>query len=355
MTLVELRKRLLLQEDINFLLTNRVPRHALTLFMGWFSKIRHPWVCRASMAVWRLFADLDLSDAKQQHFESLHDCFTRELKPGGIVQLSINPDDVAIDAEDGSDIYWNRADVAALVARWQGGPQDCFTRELKPGARSVDIDTQTLASPCDGIVGACGTVVAGQVLQAKGFAYRTDELFGRAERAAPFEGGSYVTLRLTSSMYHRFHAPHDGTVEHVSYLSGDTWNVNPIALKRVERLFCRNERAVIRLRLAGGAPLALVPVAAILVASIRLHFLNVLLHLRWPGPNEMPCQHAVRKGQELGWFEHGSTIIVFAPRGFALAPGIQSGTPIRMGQALMRLPDAAGAAGADFAAGKSSH
>lgn len=310
MTLVELRKRLLLQEDINFLLTNRVPRHALTLFMGWFSKIRHPWVCRASMAVWRLFADLDLSDAKQQHFESLH---------------------------------------------------DCFTRELKPGARSVDIDTQTLASPCDGIVGACGTVVAGQVLQAKGFAYRTDELFGRAERAAPFEGGSYVTLRLTSSMYHRFHAPHDGTVEHVSYLSGDTWNVNPIALKRVERLFCRNERAVIRLRLAGGAPLALVPVAAILVASIRLHFLNVLLHLRWPGPNEMPCQHAVRKGQELGWFEHGSTIIVFAPRGFALAPGIQSGTPIRMGQALMRLPDASGAAGAasaagaDFAPGKSSH
>ena len=63
----------------------------------------------------------------------------------------------------------------------------------------------------------------------------------------------------------------------------------------------------------------------------------------------------MRKGQELGWFEHGSTIIVFAPRGFALAPGIQSGTPIRMGQALMRLPDAAGAAGADFAAGKSSH
>jgi phosphatidylserine decarboxylase len=142
-------------------------------------------------------------------------------------------------------------------------------------------------------------------------------------------------------MYHRFHAPHDGRIEHVTYLSGDTWNVNPIALARVERLFCRNERAVLRLRLArGGHRLAIVPVAAILVASLRLHFLDVLLHLRYRGPNEMPCDTAVAKGQELGWFEHGSTIIVFAPRGFELAEGIRSGTGIRMGQPLMRLPAA---------------
>jgi phosphatidylserine decarboxylase len=202
--------------------------------------------------------------------------------------------------------------------------------------RPIDADPQVLCSPCDAIVGACGTVQAGSVLQAKGSPYRMQDLFGRADRAAPFEGGSYVTLRLTSSMYHRFHAPADGRIEHVSYLSGDTWNVNPIALKRVQGLFCRNERAVIRLRLADGTPLALVPVAAILVASIRLHCLNVLLHLRWKGPNEMPCDAPVSKGQELGWFEHGSTIIVFAPPGMALAPGIESGRPIRMGQALLR-------------------
>jgi phosphatidylserine decarboxylase len=287
MNLTQLRDRLLLQEDLNFLLTNRVPRIALTRFVGWFSRIRRPWVCRCSIAVWRLFTDLDLSDAAQSRFASLH---------------------------------------------------DCFTRALRPGARIVDADPRVLASPCDGIVGACGTVHRGSVLQAKGFPYRLADLFGNAEQALPYEGGSYVTLRLTSSMYHRFHAPLDGRVEHVSYLAGDTWNVNPIALQRVERLFCRNERAVIRLRLASGATLALVPVAAILVASIRLHFLDVLLHLRWPGPNEMPCDAAVVKGQELGWFEHGSTIIVFAPRSFALAPGIQAGRTIRMGQALMRLP-----------------
>ena len=285
MKIAQLRDRLLLQEDLNFLLTNRVPRHALTRFMGWFSKIRHPLVVRTSLAVWRAFTELDLSEAKKAHFDSLH---------------------------------------------------DCFTRELKPGARTVDMAPDVLASPCDAIVGATGTVTRGLVLQAKGFPYRLADLFGRAERAAPFEGGSYVTLRLTSSMYHRFHAPHDGTVEHVSYISGDTWNVNPVALKRVQRLFCRNERAVIQLRLVDGTPMALVPVAAILVASIRLHFLDVLLHLRWPGPNEMPCQAVVHKGQELGWFEHGSTIIVFVPPGFVLAPGVAAGQGIRQGQALLR-------------------
>jgi phosphatidylserine decarboxylase len=196
-----------------------------------------------------------------------------------------------------------------------------------------------LTSPCDAIVGACGEVAGTRLFQAKGFPYEIGELFGPSQDTAPFHDGVFVTLRLTSAMYHRFHAPYDGRIEHVTYLSGDTWNVNPIALARVERLFCRNERAVLRLRLArGGHQLAIVPVAAILVASLRLRFLDVLLHLRYRGPNEMPCDIAVAKGQELGWFEHGSTIIVFAPRGFALAEGIGPGARIRMGQALMSLP-----------------
>jgi phosphatidylserine decarboxylase len=143
-------------------------------------------------------------------------------------------------------------------------------------------------------------------------------------------------------MYHRFHAPHDCEVEHVTYLSGDTWNVNPIALARVERLFCRNERAVLRARLSqGGHPIALVPVAAILVASIRLHFLDVLLHLRYRGAHELPCNARFAKGEEMGWFQHGSTIIVFAPRGFTVCHGIEPGAHIRMGQALLHLPPGA--------------
>jgi phosphatidylserine decarboxylase len=199
-----------------------------------------------------------------------------------------------------------------------------------------------LASPSDGIVGACGSVLKGQVYQAKGLAYDLKDLMGNADDPCAFEGGSYVTLRLTSAMYHRFHAPHDATIRHLRYISGDTWNVNPIALRRVERLFCRNERAVLHTRLArGGHDIALVPVAAILVASMRFHFLDVLLHLRYRGPHELPCEVEVSKGQELGWFQHGSTIIVFAPPGFRLAPNIAEGQHIRMGQPLMLLPDAA--------------
>lgn len=283
-------RRLFLQEDLNFLLTNRVPRQLLTRFMGRFSKIQNPWVCRASIAVWRLFTDLDLSDAKKQRFVSLH---------------------------------------------------DCFTRELVAGARSIDERAPILSSPSDAIVGACGRIEGDTLIQAKGLSYRLQELCGPTQDVQPFLNGSYVTLRLTSAMYHRFHAPHDGHIDHVTYISGDTWNVNPIALARVEKLFCRNERAVIRMRVSPAQhPIALVPVAAILVASIRLHCLNVLLHLRFKGPNEMPVSADCRKGQELGWFEHGSTIIVLVPAGFRLADGIAPGRAIRMGQALMELPPA---------------
>jgi phosphatidylserine decarboxylase len=118
-------------------------------------------------------------------------------------------------------------------------------------------------------------------------------------------------------------------------MSGDTWNVNPIALKRVEKLFCKNERAAIRGRLDSGEPILLVAVAAILVACIRLTFLNTEKALREHGPGAMPVSATVAKGDEMGWFEHGSTIVVFVPPGFALCEGIETGAVIKAGQALM--------------------
>ena len=138
-------------------------------------------------------------------------------------------------------------------------------------------------------------------------------------------------------MYHRFHAPHDGCIEKVRYISGDTWNVNPIALKRIERLFCKNERAIVQLELTPGGPIVtLVAVAAILVASIRLHCLGVALNRNYQERNVIACNSSVRKGDELGWFEHGSTIIMFAPEGFILCDNIRDGSSIRMGEPLMR-------------------
>jgi phosphatidylserine decarboxylase len=275
------------QEDINFLLTNRIPRRLATQFIGWFSRIQQPLVRDISIAIWRLFSDLDLSEAKKTEFTSLH---------------------------------------------------DCFIRELKDGARRIDRAADIVVSPCDAIVGACGAIAGTELYQAKGFPYTLQDLLCDPDLVEAHRNGRYVTLRLTASMYHRFHAPHDGRLRRAIYVSGDTWNVNPIALKRVERLFCKNERAVLPLTLtAGGQAVTLVAVAAILVAGIRLRCVEGPLRRDGVGCSVIACSSEFRKGDELGWFEHGSTIIVFAPDGFTLCDNVREGTILRVGQPLMRM------------------
>jgi phosphatidylserine decarboxylase len=218
---------------------------------------------------------------------------------------------------------------------------DCFTRELRPGARPIDPDPSIVVSPCDALVGACGTVENGRLVQVKGSTYSLEELLVDEQLVRRFAGATYVTLRLTSSMYHRFHAPHDLRVDRVDYVSGDTWNTNPITIKRVEKLFCKNERAVVRCTLqASGHELILVPVASILVASIRLHCLPMMLRLRHRGPNTFACDARYAKGEEMGWFELGSTILVLAPPGFTLCDGVAPGAVMRQGRPLLRWPAA---------------
>jgi phosphatidylserine decarboxylase len=287
MTLRSRIQRVLEQENLNFLLTNRIPRRLATQFIGWFSQIEQPLVRDISIGLWRFFSDLDLREAKSTQFRSMH---------------------------------------------------DCFTRELKDGARPVDRSADILVSPCDAIVGATGMIAGTDLYQIKGFPYTLEELLCDGDLVEAHRDGRYVTLRLTSSMYHRFHAPHDCRVDQVTYISGDTWNVNPIALRRVEKLFCKNERALLRTQLtATGDPVTLVLVAAVLVASIRLKFLDVLLSLKHRGPNVLACDAAFSKGEEMGWFQHGSTVIVLAPRQFSLCDNVREGTLIRVGQPLMHL------------------
>ena len=288
MTLRTLLARLTQHEGLNFQLTNRIPRRLATRFMGWFSAIEHPLVRDVSIAVWKAFADLDLSDARVTQFRSLH---------------------------------------------------DCFVRELRDGARPLDPDREVAVSPCDAIVGAAGRVACDQVVQAKGLPYSLEDLLCSAGTARDYIDGCYATLRLTSGMYHRFHAPVAGRVHRVTHIAGDRWNVNPAALKRVEKLFCRNERALIPIELdVNGGPLMLVAVAAILVAGIRLRFVDMAPVRGVSGTRTLVTDASFDRGQEMGWFEHGSTIIVFAPKGFALCEHVREGSRIRMGEALMRLP-----------------
>ena len=275
------------QENLNFLLTNRIPRAALTRFMGWFSQIENPYVRDASIACWKLFSDLDLSEARKSRFKSLH---------------------------------------------------DCFTRELKEGLRPFDPDPAIVASPCDAIIGAHGRIEDTELFQIKGAPYSLQDLVGDDRLVEAHRNGCFVTLRLTSSMYHRFHAPADLRIERVTLISGDTWNVNPVALKRVEKLFCKNERAVIETHLASGEAFTLVPVAAILVASLRLHCIDRTLNAQTREPFVFPCDVRVRKGDELGWFEHGSTIIVLSPDRFEFCDCVREGARIKAGQPLLRKP-----------------
>lgn len=278
-------QQVLAREDVNFVVTNGLPRRLLNRFAGWFSRIEQPLVRDLSIGVWRFFSDLDLSEARDSQFCSMH---------------------------------------------------DCFTRRLKPGARPIDENPKILVSPCDAIVGAHGAIRGTTLYQIKGAHYELPELLCGDALAEIHRNGRYVTLRLTSSMYHRFHAPHDCRVEHVSYIPGDTWNVNPAALHRVDKLYCKNERAVLRTRLtATGDVVSLVPVGAILVAGIRLHFVDVK---RLKPGNGVRCAAEFHKGDELGWFEHGSTIVLFAPERFALCDNVEDGAKIRVGEPLMRLP-----------------
>lgn len=279
--------RVFMQEDLNFLVTNRLPRRWATQFMGWFTRIKSRRLTRLSLGVWKYFADdLRLEEAVRTDFESLH---------------------------------------------------ECFTRELKPGTRPVCPDTSVLVSPCDAEVGAVGRIEGTRVYQSKGFPYSLDDLLCDASLARSLEGGTFVTLRLKANMYHRFHAPCDGMVTGVSYISGDTWNVNPIALERVERLFCKNERAVLDIAPQWpGSKIVMVPVAAILVASIRFNFLEVPLDLHHRGLRHFVCATHFLRGEEMGRFESGSTILLFVKGPFSLWENVAPGKTIRMGEPLLR-------------------
>jgi phosphatidylserine decarboxylase len=277
--------RVFARDAINFALTNWIPRRLATRLMGWFSRIEHPLVTRVSLAIWQRFGgDLQLHEARRTRFASVH---------------------------------------------------DCFIRELKDGVRPIDCRRSIVISPCDAIVMQAGRIDCGTLIQAKGLTYTLDDLLTDASVADQHHDGTFVTLRLTSTMYHRFHAPADCEIDEVIYVAGDMWNVNLPAVQRIDRLYCRNERAVIRTRLSGGEPLTLVPVAAILVASIRLRFLDVLLNVKYRGPNRIRCQARFDKGDELGYFHHGSTIIVLGGSGMTVCDGIREGARIRMGQPLL--------------------
>lgn len=272
-------------EHLNFLLTNRIPRRLATRVMGRISRLESPTLAWLLIKLWQRFdADLRLDESSTSEFRSLNDCFIRPIRP-----------------------------------------------QLRP----IDAREGVMVSPCDGIVVSEGSVTDGQLFQAKGMPYQLDDLIPNPELAARLKGSRYVTIRLKPGFYHRFHAPIAGRIDRVEYIYGDTWNVNPSALKRVQQLYCRNERAA--LQITGNlASCVLVPIAAVLVASLKVHGIDQTLDLSLGQNTTFHLNTDVLKGQELGYFQQGSTIILFVDSRLKDVGEWAVGHRINMGQALFR-------------------
>ncbi|MCH9675413.1 MAG: archaetidylserine decarboxylase [Gammaproteobacteria bacterium] len=208
-----------------------------------------------------------------------------------------------------------------------------FTRPLAADARPIDNETDAIVSPADGVVAACGAITEGLALQAKGQPYSVAELLGNdPELAASVEGGTYVTVYLSPRDYHRIHACANAQLQKIAYVPGELFSVSPSTTHFIPRLFARNERAVLAFSHTRG-PIAMVLVGAVCVGSVETI---------WTGafPAHTPASQVhnaeVRKGQEIGRFNMGSTVIVLLPPGAELR--VTDGSAIRMGEALASLP-----------------
>ncbi|HUY83487.1 MAG TPA: archaetidylserine decarboxylase, partial [Steroidobacteraceae bacterium] len=206
------------------------------------------------------------------------------------------------------------------------------------GARSVAAAPDAVASPCDGTVSECGALDGDRLLQAKGRRYALRELLADGAGSALFLRGSFVTIYLAPRDYHRIHMPLDGRLAETVFVRGRLFSVNAATTRHVPRLFARNERLAALFECAAGS-FALVMVGALNVASMETVWAGAIAPGGRRGAIRLPhAAIALRKGEECGRFNLGSTVILlFEPGRVALAPEIVPGARLRMGQAIGRL------------------
>ena len=210
-----------------------------------------------------------------------------------------------------------------------------FTRRLKPDARPLPDALDVLVCPADGTVSQAGPITEGQLLQAKGQRYSVAELLGDPDLAARCEGGVFVTIYLSPRDYHRVHVPCDSELVSATEIPGRLFSVNASSERRVAGLFARNERLAMHLGAAFGN-YALVMVGALIVAGIDTPW-----H-RPPAPTDERTKPRVvhpegvrlARGDEVGTFRIGSTVICLFPPGISLANRVVAGATVRMGDAL---------------------
>jgi phosphatidylserine decarboxylase len=211
---------------------------------------------------------------------------------------------------------------------------DFFARGLRAGVRPVDPSPDAVIVPCDGVLAARGTAVEGALVQAKGKTYQLEELLADDALAWTLRGGEYATIYLSPRDYHRVHSPVDATVTSYTYLPGALWPVNPRIAQRRERLLSRNERVVIELDAGRLGKVAVVMVGASGVGNIRL--VHASDSVMWRARGERRRIELggipVARGEELGAFRLGSTVVMaFQPGAIDIALG-EVGVPLRFGE-----------------------
>jgi phosphatidylserine decarboxylase len=211
-----------------------------------------------------------------------------------------------------------------------------FTRALKPGARPIA--QADLVSPVDGAISQFGAIEGDQIFQAKGHRYSTTALVGGdAALAAQFAQGSFATLYLSPKDYHRIHMPCDGRLLRMIHVPGDLFSVNPTTARGVPGLFARNERVVCIFETARG-PLVLALVGATIVGSMATVWHGVVNPPRGGEVREWRYddqQITLRKGDEMGRFLLGSTVVMLFPAPpLAFNPAWSPGRPVHLGEAM---------------------
>jgi phosphatidylserine decarboxylase len=250
---------------------------------------------------------------------------------------------------------WLLERIIRLYARLVGvtlaeasGPPDAyptfnafFTRRLRPGLRPIASEAGTVVSPSDSAVVVIGPLPAdGRLEQVKGRHYSVEALLGSAEEAAPFRQGVAATLYLSPAMYHRVHVPVDGHVTGWRYVPGRLFPVNAPSVRAVPGLYTRNERVVVFLDAPGHGSVAVVLVGAANVGRISLAFSELMTNSGAAAARVTPPQPLpVRRGDELGTFNLGSTVVLLvADPALRPAAGVVPGALVRVGEPLWTPP-----------------
>jgi phosphatidylserine decarboxylase len=214
---------------------------------------------------------------------------------------------------------------------------DFFTRKLKKGVRKIDgkDDPKAVVSPVDGKIAQWGRIESGRIIQAKDRLYNVQELLGDSDEAAPFENGWFMTIYLSPTDYHRMHHYMDCAVTGYRYIPGTLFPVNPFSVKHIENLFPVNERLTTYYE-TDGRKAAIVKVGATIVGKIKVSYSDTESNISKKGKAEIfdiPIE--VKKGDELGYFAMGSTVVLLFPdKGFEFIDKIPENEKVKVGQIL---------------------